>query len=371
MSSGDPSRNPDGTFKTYAEYMSGSLGSSNKPMVSQGFSGVMPGAELRGSLDNRRFFESTLERPQQTPQQPTLSYVFSPPISSALLHSRSQPNIKKLFSERDDFHELLRSKYGYVKGTPGSYEAALERYIADDDENRSQYFKSQAERIQHQVDASRRHQERDNYLLQENLRRNQEFQQGEEPPSWQDGWNDMYRRAQERANAFFNRSHPYSGQSQQRQQQRQQRSYSRAGPAEEPQAGHRPKMTRTKALRIMGVPPGSSYDEVKKAFRKAALKYHPDKTTSDEPNVAAAKANKYKKIHKAYELLTIENANVGDTDYDEAEMSRIGGNTIKRRHKKHKHKHAKKTRAKRPTKRRSKTRNNTYRKTHRNTTKRR
>ena len=46
---------------------------------------------------------------------------------------------------------------------------------------------------------------------------------------------------------------------------------------------------------ILGIPKGSSKDEVKKAFRKLASKYHPDKEGGDE--------EKYKEITEAYAVL--------------------------------------------------------------------
>lgn len=155
----------------------------------------------------------------------------------------------------------------------------------------------------------------------------------------------------------------YWRQPQQQQQQQQQRPHTNDR--------QRTKMTREKALRIMGFRTGyNPYpNEVKKAFIRGALKYHPDKNIGDSIEVAAAKANKYKKIHKAYDVLTKSDADVDDTDYDtddDGGMSKTGGNnTIKRRHKKHKL--AKKTRSKKHSNRRSKT----YRKTRKNTTKRR
>lgn len=45
----------------------------------------------------------------------------------------------------------------------------------------------------------------------------------------------------------------------------------------------------------LGIPKDSSKDEVKKAFRKMAAKYHPDKKTGDE--------DKYKKVTEAYSVL--------------------------------------------------------------------
>lgn len=46
---------------------------------------------------------------------------------------------------------------------------------------------------------------------------------------------------------------------------------------------------------ILGLPKGASKDEVKKAFRKLAAQYHPDKKTGDE--------EKYKEITEAYAVL--------------------------------------------------------------------
>ena len=146
-------------------------------------------------------------------------------------------------------------------------------------------------------------------------------------------------------------------QHQQQQQQQQQRPHTNAR--------QRAKMTRERALHIMRLPAGSNpANGVRKAFRKAVLKYHPDKTTADRKEVAAVKANKYKKIHKAYDVLTNPHADVDDTsDYsDNDRKAKIGGNnTIKRRHKKHKlaKKTRGKTRGKKHSNRRSKTRKNT------------
>ena len=44
--------------------------------------------------------------------------------------------------------------------------------------------------------------------------------------------------------------------------------------------------------------PGSSMDEIRKAYRRLAIKYHPDKTHGDE-----SLAKKFIEVHEAYEIL--------------------------------------------------------------------
>lgn len=50
--------------------------------------------------------------------------------------------------------------------------------------------------------------------------------------------------------------------------------------------------------KILGVEKGASKDEIKKAFRKLAHKYHPDKKTGDE--------TKFKEVNEAYQVLSDE-----------------------------------------------------------------
>ncbi|GMM33463.1 type I co-chaperone YDJ1 [Saccharomycopsis crataegensis] len=64
----------------------------------------------------------------------------------------------------------------------------------------------------------------------------------------------------------------------------------------------------TKLYDLLGVSPDASDTQIKKAYRKAALKYHPDKNPSEEA------AEKFKEITSAYEVLSDETKR---TQYDE------------------------------------------------------
>jgi diphthamide biosynthesis protein 4 len=50
--------------------------------------------------------------------------------------------------------------------------------------------------------------------------------------------------------------------------------------------------------KVLGVPPTASFDEIKKAFRQAALLHHPDKTGTDNDTDA------FLKIQKAWDILS-------------------------------------------------------------------
>ncbi|MBN8704441.1 MAG: DnaJ domain-containing protein [Bacteroidetes bacterium] len=67
--------------------------------------------------------------------------------------------------------------------------------------------------------------------------------------------------------------------------------------------------TDNEAYETLGLKPGSSQDEIKKAYRKLALQYHPDRvqaTASEEEKKAANE--KFILIQKAYDFLSEKNS---------------------------------------------------------------
>src|ERR1700729_809317 len=54
-------------------------------------------------------------------------------------------------------------------------------------------------------------------------------------------------------------------------------------------------MAKRDYYEVLGVSKGASADEIKKAFRRQAIQYHPDKEGGDEA--------KFKEVNEAYEVL--------------------------------------------------------------------
>jgi DnaJ like chaperone protein len=60
------------------------------------------------------------------------------------------------------------------------------------------------------------------------------------------------------------------------------------------------------AYSILGVEPGASDDEIKKAYRKMAIEYHPDKVAYLGEDVQSKAKEKFQKINEAYESIKKE-----------------------------------------------------------------
>src|SRR3972149_10241026 len=56
--------------------------------------------------------------------------------------------------------------------------------------------------------------------------------------------------------------------------------------------------TKRDYYETLGVPRGATPEEVKKAFRRLAMKYHPDRNKSDDAH------DRFKSINEAYEVLS-------------------------------------------------------------------
>src|SRR5689334_15968082 len=75
-------------------------------------------------------------------------------------------------------------------------------------------------------------------------------------------------------------------------------------------------MSKRDYYEVLGVSKSASADEIKKAFRKAAVKYHPDKAGGDE--------TKFKEINEAYEVLKDQQKR---QRYDQFGHAGVGGNS--------------------------------------------
>src|SRR5690606_21006476 len=71
---------------------------------------------------------------------------------------------------------------------------------------------------------------------------------------------------------------------------------------------------------VLGVSKGASADEIKKAYRKLALKYHPDKNPGDKEA-----EEKFKEAAEAYEVLSDANKKARYDQFGHAGMGGAGG----------------------------------------------
>ncbi len=61
---------------------------------------------------------------------------------------------------------------------------------------------------------------------------------------------------------------------------------------------NRPRMSHKDYYNILGVPPGASHEEIKRAYRRLARLYHPDRNPNDR-----LAEEKFKEINEAYQVL--------------------------------------------------------------------
>ncbi len=60
------------------------------------------------------------------------------------------------------------------------------------------------------------------------------------------------------------------------------------------------------AYEVLEISPSATDDEVKSAYRRMAMKHHPDKVATLGPEVQKAAAEKFRKIQEAYETIKQE-----------------------------------------------------------------
>lgn len=71
---------------------------------------------------------------------------------------------------------------------------------------------------------------------------------------------------------------------------------------------------------VLGVSKTATADEIKKAYRKLAMKHHPDKNKGDKASEA-----KFKEVSAAYEVLSDEKKRKNYDTFGSAEAGSFGG----------------------------------------------
>ncbi len=71
---------------------------------------------------------------------------------------------------------------------------------------------------------------------------------------------------------------------------------------------------------VLGVPKNASSDEIKKTYRKLALKFHPDKTKGDK-----ASEEKFKEASESYHILSDEKRKANYDQFGHAAFEGTGG----------------------------------------------
>ena len=65
-------------------------------------------------------------------------------------------------------------------------------------------------------------------------------------------------------------------------------------------------MAKQDYYEVLGISKSATADEIKKAYRKMAIKYHPDKVATLGEDVQKAAEEKFKAVNQAYEAICRE-----------------------------------------------------------------
>ena len=82
--------------------------------------------------------------------------------------------------------------------------------------------------------------------------------------------------------------------------------YGNGGYSETGSYGNNSTTNSENNYKILGITPNATNDEVKKAYRKMAVKYHPDKVATLGEDVQKAAEEKFKVISQAYQAICKE-----------------------------------------------------------------